>query len=116
MTTNGPGGATWRYDAFGRTTTFPDTAGATIANTFYVNDLIAEQHQAGVGTATWALNPGLRRRTHTFTAASGGTADRSPRRPAITASVFCSMVSCRYVFFSLIRPPRPVRRVCCTDR
>ncbi len=69
--TTGPGGSGWQYDAFGRTTTFPDANGAAVHNTFFTNDLIAGQEQDGVGSATWALDPTLRRRVYTSTPENG---------------------------------------------
>lgn len=57
--------STWKYDAFGRVTTFPTPDGAgTVANTFYVNDLIAAQ-TTGTTSASWTLDPLQRRTTYT---------------------------------------------------
>jgi len=63
-TTSDPAGQTWTYDALGRTTTMPNPGGP-ITSTFYVNDQIATQTQAGIAQMTWALDPLQRRTTNT---------------------------------------------------
>ncbi|MGY1843129.1 polymorphic toxin-type HINT domain-containing protein [Modestobacter sp. SYSU DS0875] len=52
-----PAGA-WVYDPLGRTTTAPvrGSPGATVANEYFVNDLVAAQTIPGVARQTWALD------------------------------------------------------------
>lgn len=65
VSTDTSGGNTWMYDAFGRVTTFPNAdAAGTVTNTFYANDLIAEQ-TTGTTSVSWALDPLQRRMTYT---------------------------------------------------
>ena len=48
----------WVYDPLGRITTAPvrGSPGATVANAYYANDLIASQTIAGVARQTWSLD------------------------------------------------------------
>jgi RHS repeat-associated protein len=65
----------WVYDLLGRTTVFP-AAGGPVTNTFYVNDLIAQQNQ-GDKQIVWDLDPAQRRAKATHTTAGTTTATTS---------------------------------------
>lgn len=64
VSTTSDGTQHWEYDPFGRITTLPTTTSA-VTNTYYVNDLIAQQTQPGASRMSWTLDPLQRRSINT---------------------------------------------------
>ncbi|WP_144425428.1 polymorphic toxin-type HINT domain-containing protein [Cellulosimicrobium cellulans] len=61
VTSSGPGGGSWSYDAFGRTTAMPTADGAATASTsYFLNDLVATQEVPQTKRTEWGLDPLMR--------------------------------------------------------
>lgn len=61
VTSSGPGGGSWAYDAFGRTTAMPTADGAATASTsYFLNDLVATQEVPQTKRTEWGLDPLMR--------------------------------------------------------
>ncbi|WP_264031020.1 polymorphic toxin-type HINT domain-containing protein [Cellulosimicrobium sp. SH8] len=61
VTSSGPGGGSWAYDAFGRITGMPTADGAaTAATSYYLNDLVATQEVPQTKRTQWGLDPLMR--------------------------------------------------------